>query len=50
MLETAARGDVPLAVVPAIGARMDEFISRGMGSADVGVIASDAVRQTVPAS
>ena len=49
MLETAATGDVPLAVLPAIGAQMDAFIARGSGSADLGVIAADAVRPAVSA-
>jgi len=38
----AARGE-RLAVLPAIAARMDELLARGLGADDVGVLAADAV-------
>ena len=43
MIETAERGDEPLAVLPAIAARMDELIARGHGADDLGVMSVDAV-------
>jgi 3-hydroxyisobutyrate dehydrogenase len=43
MLEEAARGGVPLAVVPAIAAEMDRWIARGHGQDDWTVIAKDAL-------
>jgi 3-hydroxyisobutyrate dehydrogenase len=47
MIESA--GGKPLAVLPAIAARMDELIGRGFGSDDVGVLAVDAVPKRGPA-
>jgi len=44
MLE-AAKG-APLAVLPAIAARMDAVIAQGHGAEDVGVLAHEAVRKT----
>jgi 3-hydroxyisobutyrate dehydrogenase len=44
MLEEAARGDVPLAIVPAIAAEMDRWIERGHAKDDWTVIAKDALR------
>lgn len=41
MLEAA--GDAPLTVLPAVAARMDELLARGLGAADLGVLAIDAV-------
>lgn len=43
MLEEAERGGVPLAVLPAIAARMDAMIARGHGKDDWTVIAKDAL-------
>ncbi|MBS1121848.1 MAG: 2-hydroxy-3-oxopropionate reductase [Deltaproteobacteria bacterium] len=43
MLEEAARAHVPLAVLPAIAARMDTVIAEGHGSADWTVLAKDAL-------
>jgi 3-hydroxyisobutyrate dehydrogenase len=43
MLEAAAAAGVPLAVLPAIAARMDEMIARGHSHDDWTVIARDAV-------
>ncbi len=42
MLETA--GDLPLAVLPGLAARMDALIEGGHGDEDVGALAVDAVR------
>ena len=44
MMEEAARKDVPLAVLPAIAARMDAVIAEGHGSDDWTVLAKDALR------
>jgi hypothetical protein len=41
MMEAA--GAAPLAVLPAIAARMDALIARGHGGDDLGVLAVDAV-------
>ncbi len=41
MIEAA--GGERLSVLPAIAARMDELIARGLGAEDVGVLATDAV-------
>lgn len=41
MLETA--GDLPLAVLPGIAARMDELIAAGYGAEDASILAIDAV-------
>ena len=43
MLETAAAGNVPLHVLPAIAARMDELIAAGHGAQDMGVFGIDSV-------
>jgi 3-hydroxyisobutyrate dehydrogenase len=43
MLEEAERAGVPLAVLPAIAARMDAVIAAGHGSDDWTVIAQDAL-------
>ncbi|MDB5213006.1 MAG: 2-hydroxy-3-oxopropionate reductase [Myxococcaceae bacterium] len=43
MMEEAARRHVPLAVLPAIAARMDEVIAEGHGKDDWTVIAKDAL-------
>jgi 3-hydroxyisobutyrate dehydrogenase len=43
MLEEAARAQVPLAVLPAIAARMDTVIAEGHGAADWTVLAKDAL-------
>jgi 3-hydroxyisobutyrate dehydrogenase len=43
MLEEGERGGFPLHFLPAIAARMDEFIARGHGAHDWTVIAKDAV-------
>ena len=42
MIETA--GDLPLAVLPSLAARMDAVIAEGFGASDFAVIAKDAVR------
>jgi 3-hydroxyisobutyrate dehydrogenase len=42
MIEAA--GEVPLAILPALAARMDEVISRGHAHDDVGVIVQDRLR------
>jgi len=42
MLETA--GDLPLATLPSLAARMDALIAQGHGAEDMAVIATDAVR------
>lgn len=42
MLETA--GDRPMAVLPAVAARMDQLIAAGHGAEDASVLAIDAVR------
>ena len=44
MMEEAARKQVPLAVLPAIAARMDAVIAEGHGSDDWTVLAKDALR------
>jgi 3-hydroxyisobutyrate dehydrogenase len=44
MLDEAAAAGVPLAVLPAIAARMDAVIAQGHGALDWTVIARDAVR------
>jgi len=44
MLDAAAEAGVPLAVLPAIAARMDAVIGEGHGAEDWTVIAHDAVR------
>jgi 3-hydroxyisobutyrate dehydrogenase-like beta-hydroxyacid dehydrogenase len=43
MLETA--GGRPMAVLPAVAARMDQLIASGLGAMDAGVLAIDAVRR-----
>jgi 3-hydroxyisobutyrate dehydrogenase len=43
MLDEAARANVPLAVLPAIAARMDAVIAEGHGADDWTVIARDAL-------
>jgi len=43
MLETA--GDLPLAMLRAVAARMDQLISTGHGAKDAGVLAIDAVHR-----
>jgi 3-hydroxyisobutyrate dehydrogenase len=43
MTEEAARANVPLAILPAIAARMDEVIAEGHGRHDWTVIAHDAL-------
>ena len=43
MMEEAARANVPLAVLPAIAARMDAVIAQGHGSDDWTVIAKDVL-------
>jgi 3-hydroxyisobutyrate dehydrogenase len=43
MLETA--GDLPMAMLRAVAARMDQLISTGHGAKDVGVLAIDAVHR-----
>ncbi len=44
MLETA--GDLPLASLPSLAARMDQLIADGYGAEDASVLAIDAVRQS----
>ena len=44
ILEAAAAADVPLAVLPAIAARMAAVIAEGHGHDDWTVLAKDAVR------
>ncbi len=44
MMETA--GDLPLAVLPSLAARMDAVIAEGFGAADFAVIAKDAITGT----
>jgi 3-hydroxyisobutyrate dehydrogenase len=44
MIDAAAQAGVPLAVLPAIAARMDAVIAEGHGAEDWTVIAQDAVR------
>jgi len=44
MLEEAARAGVPLAVLPAIAARMDQVIAEGHASDDWTVLGKDALR------
>jgi 3-hydroxyisobutyrate dehydrogenase len=44
MLEEAARANVPLAVLPAIAARMDAVIAEGHGGDDWTVLAKDALK------
>jgi 3-hydroxyisobutyrate dehydrogenase len=43
MMEEAAKKNVPLAVLPAIAARMDAVIAEGHGSDDWTVLAKDAI-------
>ncbi len=43
MIEAA--GNAPLAVLPALAARMDEVIAQGLGNEDVGVIAKDRMKR-----
>jgi 3-hydroxyisobutyrate dehydrogenase len=43
MIDEAQRGQVPLAVLPAIAQQMDRFIARGHGGEDWTVIAKDAL-------
>jgi len=45
MMETAAKGDAPLTVLPALAKRFDALIEQGHGSEDVGVVAIDAVKK-----
>jgi 3-hydroxyisobutyrate dehydrogenase-like beta-hydroxyacid dehydrogenase len=45
MMETA--GDLPLAVLPSLAARMDAVISEGFGAKDFAVIAKDAIAGTI---
>jgi 3-hydroxyisobutyrate dehydrogenase len=45
MLEEAARANVPLAVLPAIAARMDAVIAEGHGGDDWTVLAKDALSE-----
>jgi 3-hydroxyisobutyrate dehydrogenase-like beta-hydroxyacid dehydrogenase len=42
-LAIESAGDAPLAVMPALAARMDELIARGHGDDDLGVLSIDAV-------
>jgi len=44
IMEAASAAGVPLAVLPAIAARMDAVIAEGHGEDDWTVIAKDAVR------
>jgi len=44
MLETA--GNLPLAALPSLAARMDQLIADGYGAEDASVLAIDAVRQS----
>jgi len=44
MIETAERTGLPLAILPAIAARMDALIAAGHGAEDYSVVAIDAVR------
>jgi 3-hydroxyisobutyrate dehydrogenase len=46
MIEAAGQAGVPLAVLPAIAARMDAVIAEGHGADDWTVIAKDAVSRT----
>ena len=43
MLEVS--GDLPMAALPAIAARMDQLIAAGHGAKDASVLAIDAVRR-----
>ncbi|MBX3198893.1 MAG: NAD(P)-dependent oxidoreductase [Labilithrix sp.] len=43
MVEETSRSDVPLAVLPAIAARMDELVAAGHGKSDWTVLAKDAL-------
>jgi 3-hydroxyisobutyrate dehydrogenase len=43
MLEVS--GDLPMAMLPAVAARMDQLIAAGHGAKDAGVLAIDAVRR-----
>ena len=43
MLSAAEKGGTDLAIIPAIAARMDEWIAKGYGSSDWGVIAKDSL-------
>jgi 3-hydroxyisobutyrate dehydrogenase-like beta-hydroxyacid dehydrogenase len=49
MLETAEAGGVPLHVLPAIAARMDDLIAAGYGSDDVAVLGVDSVSEAIHA-
>jgi len=44
MLETGEAGGMPLHLMPAIAAWMNEAIAAGHGSEDMGVLAADAIR------
>ncbi|GAC1306535.1 MAG: NAD(P)-dependent oxidoreductase [Vulcanimicrobiaceae bacterium] len=44
MLETAAAGDVPVRVLPAIVARMDELLANGHGARDLAVLGLETAR------
>jgi 3-hydroxyisobutyrate dehydrogenase len=44
MLAEAERGNVPLAIVPAIAKEMDRWLAKGHGKDDWSVIASDVIR------
>jgi 3-hydroxyisobutyrate dehydrogenase-like beta-hydroxyacid dehydrogenase len=46
MIEAA--GDLPLATLPAVAARMDELIAEGYGAEDLAVMGRDAVRAGAP--
>ena len=47
MLETVeTAGDLPLAALGSVAARMDQLIASGYGAEDAGVLAIDAVRQS----
>jgi 3-hydroxyisobutyrate dehydrogenase-like beta-hydroxyacid dehydrogenase len=43
MVEAAEGSGVPLAVLPAVAARMDALLARGLGARDLGALAVDAV-------
>ncbi len=43
MMDEATRAHVPLAVLPAIAARMDEVIAEGLGHADWAILGKDAL-------
>ncbi len=50
MMEEAARKDVPLAVLPAIAARMDAVIAQGHGKDDWTVLGKDALGEALSMS